>query len=57
MPLEILIDTKKPGGVMQPATFAKLNQLDKSFSEYSELSPSLPAQLTEILKTGILQRG
>lgn len=48
MPLEILIDTKKPGGVMQPATFAKLNQLDKSFSEYSELSPSL--SLLSLLK-------
>ncbi len=48
MPLEIMIDTKKPGGVMQPATFAGLNQLDQQFSKYSELSPSL--SLLNLLK-------
>ncbi len=48
MPLEIMIDTKKPGGVMQPATFAKLDQLDESLSKYSELSPSL--SLLNLLK-------
>src|SRR5690606_3211165 len=39
MPLEIMVDTKSPGGVMQLATFSKIDQLEKILAEYSELSP------------------
>ena len=40
MPLEIMIDTKKPGGAMQLTTFRKIDQLEKKLLNYSELSPS-----------------
>ncbi|WP_372932219.1 efflux RND transporter permease subunit [Mariniphaga sediminis] len=48
MPLEIMIDTKRPGGVMQLSTFNKIDHLDKKLAEYSELSPSL--SLLNLLK-------
>jgi predicted RND superfamily exporter protein len=41
MPLEIMVDTKKPGGVLQLSTFNKLEQLNNKLSDYSELSSSL----------------
>ena len=48
MPLEIMIDTKKPHGVMQMTTFRKINQLEKKLAKYPELSPSL--SLLNLLK-------
>ncbi len=41
MPLEIIVDTKKPNGVMQLSTFQKLDQLENKLEEYPELSQSL----------------
>jgi predicted RND superfamily exporter protein len=48
MPLEIMVDTKKPGGAMQLATFQKMDQFEKRLAEYPELSPSL--SLLNLLK-------
>ena len=48
MPLEIMVDTKRPGGVMQLATFNKIDQMEKTLAEYSELSP--PISLLNLLK-------
>lgn len=48
MPLEIMVDTKRPGGVMQLSTFNKIDQLEKTLAEYSELSP--PLSLLNLLK-------
>ena len=48
MPLEVMIDTKKPGGVMQLSTFKKIDQLEKKLANYSELSP--PMSLLNLLK-------
>jgi len=48
MPLEIMVDTKKPHGVMQMTTFNKMNQLEQKLEKYPELSPSL--SLLNLLK-------
>jgi uncharacterized protein len=48
MPLEIMVDTKKPNGVVQISTFQKMDQLEKKLSEYPELSP--PLSLLNLLK-------
>ena len=48
MPLEIMIDTKKPGGAMQLSTFRKIDQLERKLANYSELSP--PTSLLNLLK-------
>ncbi|MBN1985197.1 MAG: MMPL family transporter [Prolixibacteraceae bacterium] len=48
MPLEIMIDTKKPKGVMQLATFNKIDQLETQLKRYPELSSSL--SLMNLLK-------
>jgi predicted RND superfamily exporter protein len=48
MPLEIMVDTKRPGGVMQLETFNKIDQLEKTLAEYSEVSP--PLSLLNLLK-------
>ncbi|WP_372947318.1 efflux RND transporter permease subunit [Mariniphaga sp.] len=48
MPLEIMVDTKRPGGVMQLATFNKIDQLENTLAEFSELSP--PLSLLNLLK-------
>ena len=40
MPLEIMIDTKKPGGAMQLSTFGKIDELEKKLKNYPELSSS-----------------
>src|SRR6056297_1946734 len=34
MPLEIMVDTKKPGGVMQLSTFHKIDQLEQRLAKY-----------------------
>ncbi len=48
MPLEIMVDTRKPGGVMQLTNFNKIDQLETRLSEYPELSP--PLSLLNLLK-------
>ncbi|MEZ5104350.1 MAG: MMPL family transporter [Draconibacterium sp.] len=48
MPLEIMIDTKKPGGVMQLSTFGKMDQLEERLAKYPELSA--PTSLLNLLK-------
>ena len=48
MPLEIMVDTKQPGGVMQLSTFRKIDQLEQQLQEYPELSSSL--SLLNLLK-------
>jgi len=48
MPLEIMIDTKKPGGVMQLTTFRKIEQLETRLEKYPELSA--PISLLNLLK-------
>lgn len=48
MPLEIMVDTKKPQGVMQLSTFRKIDQLEKRLAEYPELSAS--TSLLNLLK-------
>ncbi len=41
MPLEILIDTKKPKGVMNLSTLKRMNRLDEEIDEIPELSKSI----------------
>ncbi len=48
LPLEIMIDTKKQGGVMQLSTFGKIDQLEKRLEKYPELST--PTSLLNLLK-------
>jgi len=48
MPLEIMVDTKKPQGVMQLTTFRKIDQLEKRLETYPELSR--PTSLLDLLK-------
>jgi predicted RND superfamily exporter protein len=48
MPLEIMIDTKRPGGVMQLTTFHKIDQLEKELEKYPEISK--PISLLNLLK-------
>ncbi len=48
MPLEIMVDTKKPQGVMQLSTFHKIDELEKRLAEYPELSAS--TSLLNLLK-------
>jgi len=48
MPLEIMVDTKKPGGVMQNGVFSRIEELNTKLSGYEELSQSL--SLLNLLK-------
>ncbi len=48
MPLEIMVDTRKPNGVMQMSTFHKIDQLERKLGEYPELSP--PLSMLNLLK-------
>ncbi len=48
MPLEILIDTKKKGGVFSPSRLAKMNQLQDSLEQFPEFSK--PLSIVEGLK-------
>ncbi len=41
MPLEIVIDTEKPGGVMRTSSLQKMEKLDHKLSQYPELSKGL----------------
>ena len=48
MPLEIMVDTKQPQGVMQLTTFRKIDELEKRLEAYPELSR--PTSLLDLLK-------
>jgi len=48
MPVEIMVDTKKPGGAMQLTTFRKIDQLEQELLKYPELSPA--TSLLNLLK-------
>ena len=48
MPLEIMVDTKKPSGAMQLSTFQKIDQLEQKLAEYPELSTA--TSLLNLLK-------
>ncbi|MCK3683797.1 MMPL family transporter [Maribellus sp. YY47] len=48
MPLEIMVDTKRPQGVMQLSTFEKIDELEHRLAEYPELSAS--TSLLNLLK-------
>jgi len=41
MPLEVLIDTRKPNGVLQMRTLKKVEAFQNKLESYSQLSPSL----------------
>lgn len=41
MPLEIVVDTRKPNGILQPSTLRKIEELNERLSAYDELSSSL----------------
>ncbi len=41
MPLEIIIDTRKPNGVLRTSTMLKMEQLEKQLQNYDELSSSI----------------
>lgn len=48
MPLEIIIDTKRPNGVMNLSVFKRMEQLEERLEDYDELSSSM--SLLNILK-------
>lgn len=48
MPLEIIIDTKRPNGVMNLSVFKRMEKLEEKLENYSELSSSM--SLLNILK-------
>ncbi len=48
MPLEIIIDTQRPNGVMSLSNFKRIDQLEKRLENYDELSSSM--SLLNILK-------
>lgn len=41
MPLEIIIDTRKPNGILQTSTMLKMEKLEKRLQNYDELSSSV----------------
>ncbi|MBS4014691.1 MAG: MMPL family transporter [Bacteroidetes bacterium] len=48
MPLEIMIDTKRPQGVINPTTLNKIDQLQTLLQDYPELSR--PLSIVEMIK-------
>ena len=48
MPLEIVIDTKKPNGAIQASTLRKMDKLQKELAEFTEISA--PLSLVEVVK-------
>lgn len=48
MPFEIVVDTKKPNGVLQASTLEKIDELQQVIAEYPELSR--PISVVEVLK-------
>ena len=41
LPLEIVIDTKKPNGILQTSTMKKIEELDNRLKKYKDLSSSI----------------
>ena len=41
LPLEIVIDTKKPNGILQTSTMKKIDELDQRLQKYKDLSSSI----------------
>lgn len=41
MPLELVIDTKTPNGILQTSTLKKLDEIDKKIESYDDISSSL----------------
>jgi len=48
MPLEIVIDTKKPNGAIQASNLRRMDKLQKELAEYPEISS--PLSLVEVVK-------
>ncbi len=48
MPLEIVIDTKKPNGAIRSSTLRKMDKLQDELAEYKEISA--PLSLVEVVK-------
>lgn len=48
MPLEIVIDTKKPNGAIQASSLRKMDKLQKELAHYPEISS--PLSLVEVVK-------
>ncbi len=48
MPLEIMIDTEKPNGVLKGSNLRKMNKLQKKFSSHEEISKAI--SLSEVVK-------
>ncbi len=48
MPLEIVIDTKKPNGAIQASTLRKMDKLQKDLADFDEISA--PLSLVEVVK-------
>ncbi len=48
MPVEIVVDTKKPKGVLKPATLKRINQLNEVIEEIPELSK--PVSVVNLVK-------
>jgi uncharacterized protein len=48
LPLEIMVDTRKSGGVLEPATLYKINRLQKVLMSYDEFSK--PLSVAEAVK-------
>lgn len=48
MPLEIVIDTKKPNGAIQSTVLRKMDKLQKELSDYTEISA--PLSLVEVVR-------
>jgi hypothetical protein len=48
MPLEIIIDTQKPNGVLRGATLKKMDQLERELSSMEEISQ--PLSLVQVVK-------
>ena len=48
MPLEIMVDTKRPGAAMQLSTFRKIEEFEQHLTEYPELST--PLSLLNLMK-------
>lgn len=48
MPLEILIDTKKPNGILKLSSLNKMDKLEKKISAFDDISQ--PLSLTQVVK-------
>ncbi|MBN2166588.1 MAG: MMPL family transporter [Marinilabiliaceae bacterium] len=48
MPLEILLDTKKPNGIIKSSTLKKMDKLESKISKFDDISQ--PLSLTQVVK-------